>query len=36
MGGQGLVGISETVQYMRGCIISHSHKMDDDAMELMY
>ena len=23
MGGQGLLGISETVEYMRGCIISH-------------
>ena len=33
MGGQGLLGISETVEYMRGCIISHFHKMDDDTME---
>ena len=35
MGGQGLLGLSETVEYMRGCIISHSHKMDDDTMECM-
>ena len=35
MGGQGLLGLSETVEYMRGCIMLHSHKMDDDAMECM-
>ena len=35
MGGLGLLGVSETVQYMRGCIISHSHKMEDNTMEGM-